>query len=365
MENLYFTPGPTQLHPAVKGFIQDALKKNICSISHRSQIFRELYVEAVTNIKKLMGIPEEFEVFFLGSATEVMERIIQSCVNLKSFHVVNGAFSRRFFDIACMLKKNAEQAKYNHGADVELGELKVPDDAELICITQNETSTGFWIPPTDFKKLTNTNKDSLLAVDVVSSAPCVALDYAVVDLAFFSVQKCFGLPSGLGVLIASPKSLKRAQDLESKNASPVSFHSLVSLAEYGAKEQTYETPNVLAIYLLGKMAGWMLEYGIEQIRLDMKVKQELLESTISEMDGLSFFVENKRFQSPTVSTLSSQRDLKALRANLAAEGLHVGSGYGDFKDKQIRIANFPSHSLLDFERLLAALKKYSMGLGDG
>jgi phosphoserine aminotransferase len=33
----------------------------------------------------------------------------------------------------------------------------------------------------------------------------------------------------------------------------------------------------------------------------------------------------------------------------------VGSGYGSFKDSQIRIANFPQHSKEDLERLIEAI----------
>lgn len=45
-----------------------------------------------------------------------MERIIQNTVEIKSFHFVNGSFSKKFCDIGLNLKKNASSN------NIELGE---------------------------------------------------------------------------------------------------------------------------------------------------------------------------------------------------------------------------------------------------
>ena len=49
-----------------------------------------------------------------------------------------------------------------------------------------------------------------------------------------------------------------------------------------------------------------------------------------------------------------QKDVKKI---LAAKGFIVGSGYGQNKTTQIRIANFPTHSVANVKRLIAELKK--------
>ena len=51
----------------------------------------------------------------------------------------------------------------------------------------------------------------LLAVDAVSSLPYPDFDYTKLDSVFFSVQKGFGLPSGLGVWMANDKCLAKAE----------------------------------------------------------------------------------------------------------------------------------------------------------
>ena len=97
MEKIFFTVGPTQLHPKFGEYLDDALKRNIPSISHRSKDFGEMFAGTASSIRKLLNVPEGFHVFFLGSATEAMERIIENCVADSSFHFVSGAFGQKVF----------------------------------------------------------------------------------------------------------------------------------------------------------------------------------------------------------------------------------------------------------------------------
>ena len=89
-------------------------------------------------------------------------------------------------------------------------EYEVPPDAEVICVTQNETSTACMVPEQSLVNLARRYPEKLMAVDVVSSCPDARVDYSLVDCAFFSVQKCFGLPAGLGVLMVSERAMSRS-----------------------------------------------------------------------------------------------------------------------------------------------------------
>ena len=66
MDNIYFTVGPSQLYPTVKKHLKNAIEEDIFSISHRSQQFQDIFESAVSNIKKILGIPAEWNIFFLG-----------------------------------------------------------------------------------------------------------------------------------------------------------------------------------------------------------------------------------------------------------------------------------------------------------
>ena len=141
MENIYFTVGPTQVHPETEAYVHDALAAGVCSLSHRGKAFAELFARTSASVKKLLNVPDGFHVFFLGSATEAIERVVENCVGERSFHLVNGAFSARFFETAQELKKQPEKVEVAKGQGFDFASLAPPAEAEVVCITQNETST--------------------------------------------------------------------------------------------------------------------------------------------------------------------------------------------------------------------------------
>ncbi|MFP4090269.1 MAG: aminotransferase class V-fold PLP-dependent enzyme [Cyclobacteriaceae bacterium] len=357
MKKIYFTPGPAELYYTVETHIKQALRQQIPSISHRSKTFEGIYQEAEQNLKELLGIPADYHVFFTGSATEIWERVIENCVAQKSHHYVNGAFSQRFMATATELRREVSVEQAEEGSCVEVDPANIPDDAELVAFTQNETSTGAAQPLEDIYKVRHTHPDKLIAVDAVSTLPYPNFHYQQLDTVFFSVQKGFGLPAGLGVWIVSPRCVEKAQQLEADGRSVGSYHSISSLLAKAKKNQTPETPNVLNIYLLAKVAGDMLDKGIDKIRQETDYKAALLYHHLESQAGFKPFVEKPAQRSKTVIVAECEAPSSRIIERLKQSNLVVGSGYGSFKDKHIRIANFPTHSREQAELLVDTLEK--------
>ncbi|MBV6479637.1 MAG: Phosphoserine aminotransferase [Ignavibacteria bacterium] len=353
-KKIYFTPGPTQLHPSVEKYIRHALDENVCSINHRSQEFMEIFGNTVCSLKKLMNIPEEFSVFFLSSATECMDRMIQNCVEKNSLHFVNGAFAERYFKTAVELNKNAEKIESAFGEGFDFSNLKTGSLPELVCITQNETSTGVALDLNDIYKIKKLFPETILSIDIVSSAPYVNPDFTIIDSAFFSVQKGFGLPAGLGVLIVNEKCISKARVMHSKKVAG-SYHNFVSLYDNAQKKQTSETPNVLGIFLLGKICEELIHYGIKKIRSETEDKSKLIYDCLDKNSKLNAFVKSNELRSKTVIAVNTGDKQKIVKKMLLDEGLIVGSGYGKLKDSQIRIANFPMHKHEDISTITQIL----------
>jgi phosphoserine aminotransferase len=135
----YFTPGPSELYFTASDHIKQALNDKIPSISHRSKKFEGIYATAVGNIRQLLNLPDNYHVFFTGSATEIWERILQNCVEEYSSHLINGSFSERFYETALELGKKPEKFEAEEGSCVKVDEIEFSGDAELIAFTQNET----------------------------------------------------------------------------------------------------------------------------------------------------------------------------------------------------------------------------------
>ena len=358
MKDIYLTPGPTELYPLVPEFIKEALAQRIPSISHRSSQFEKIYSSAADAVRRLLGASDSFHVFFLGSATEAMERLVQNCSAKHSFHFVNGAFSERFFQTAQELDRTAQEKRSAYGEGFDFDAVEIPRETELICATHNETSSGVMLQPEQLKALKVRYPKKILALDIVSSAPYPKLSFDHLDAAFFSVQKCFGLPAGLGVLLVNDYCLEKSADILRLGQSVGTYHNFPTLVSFSEKNQTPETPNVLGIYLLGKVAQAFLETGLDSIRASIDERAKLVYDFLDGSEKFSAFVKNPAIRSTTVISVATAHASAATKA-LAKEGLHVGSGYGKYKDQQIRIANFPAHSKKDLERVVEILRNFT------
>ncbi|QSE96391.1 aminotransferase class V-fold PLP-dependent enzyme [Fulvivirga lutea] len=351
MKKLYFTPGPSQLYFTVEEHLKNALKEGVPSISHRSKDFQAIYSNTAEQLKELLNIPEGYHIVFTSSATEVWERIGQNLIERESFHFVNGAFSEKFQNVIENLGKSALKKQADEGSVVDVETVLIPESSELISITYNETSTGASHTQNDLSLIRESFEDQLIALDVVSITPSVEIDFSVVDTFYFSVQKCFGLPAGLGVWVFNEKCIQKAESLLNKGISIGSYHCIPELVKKSVVNQTPDTPNMLNIYLLGKVAEDMNKKGVQQIRQETNYKHALLQHTINESKYLSHFVEKEINRSKTTAVAITTIDSKLLIDALNKKGLVIGSGYGNFKASQIRIANFPTHSKEQIEML--------------
>jgi len=311
--------------------------------------------DATERLRRLLAIPADYQIFFVASSTEAMERIIQNTAAKRTHHFVNGAFSEVFFTLARQLGKQATEHRVPWGQGFTAEDMVVPDDAELVTFTHNESGTGAMLDLAyvyDYKKA---HPDTIVALDVVSSAPIVTLDFKFLDCIFFSVQKGFGLPAGLGVLIVSPAALARAAQLAVRPGySTGSYHSFANLSQWAVKDQTPETPNVLGVYLLGRVAAAMEAEGIEHIRKRVTDRAASIYKVIDDHPTLKPFVARPEHRSSTIISVDVSDSARYI-APLAEQGLLIGGGYGDYQSRLLRIANFPAVSDEQMQELLAVL----------
>ena len=355
---VFFGPGPSQLYPGIGSFIQDALKEDIGSISHRSGKYQEVSKFTTDNLRKLINLPDDYYIFFLGSATEAWERIFQNFVDKSSYHFVNGSFSKKFFQYAEESNISAQKTEVEFGFGFDdVVNVPIPIDTDLIAFTHNETSSGVSTPLEDIYAIREKYPNALIAVDVVSSLPYPNIDFNKIDTALFSVQKCFGLPAGLGVWLVNKRCIDKCLDLQAKGKAIGPHHSLPELIKQADVNQTPSTPNVLAIYLLGRVCDDMLKKGVDVLRKETEEKAEKLYHYISKSKTFSIAVENPNHRSQTVVVAHTTVNPSEINEYLKPFELMIGSGYSSYKNSQIRIANFPAHSPEIIEKLIEKLKE--------
>jgi phosphoserine aminotransferase len=356
--NTFFTVGPAQIHPAYEAIYMEALRNNVGSISHRSAAFRAIYKHTDQELKQLLNIPQDYAIFFAGSATEIWERIILNTVKEHSFHFVNGDFAKKFYDFAKKLGRKPQAQIVDNGATFDFDKVTIPADVELICTTQNETSNGTALSKQQLATLKQRYPNALLCTDIVSSVPLQDVDFTNIDMAFFSVQKAMAMPAGLGVWIVAPSVLQRFKQLQHDNVQVGAHHTLDAYFKNYENWETPSTPNVMAIYCLGKIAALYNQIGVQQLREQALAKKAYLKSELKNIAYLSPFLQGSN-ESLTVLVYNTTSSVSHIVDQLKEQGIIIGKGYGSLKDSQIRIANFPALNMNDCERLVAALKACS------
>lgn len=351
MKKIFFTVGPSELYFTIESHLKEAIKLNIPSISHRSQEFRDIMKKAQENLKKIFQFPDDFQVIFTASASEFWDKQLINFVETNVGFIAVGAFSKKFSGIAVKWGKSGSVIESPLGSFPTNEDIQFTNNPELIGLTHNETSTGVSAPLTVFEHLRKSYPESLIAVDAVSSVPYPTFDFNNIDILYFSVQKGFGLPAGLGVALINEKALQKAESLREKGILAGYSDDLITIAKKASENQTLSTPNMLGIYLLSEVSQDMLNKGIDQIRREIEYKAAVMYQALDNHPQIELLVEKEALRSKTVMVAKTESDNQSLVSFLNNQGIVIGKGYGEAKSNQIRIANFPTHSKEQMEKL--------------
>lgn len=342
-----FYPGPSRVYDEIPGYVKDAHKLGILSINHRSPEFVKMSEKTIRLIKKKLAIPKSYSVFFTSSATECWEIIAQSFVTGTSYHLFNGSFGEKWFDYTRRIRPGATSVPFDLNEKLDPEKLLFSPQYGVICITQNETSNGTQVSNTIIKTIRKNNPACLVAVDATSSMGGIVLDFKAADIWFASVQKCFGLPAGLGLMICSPGALDKAGEIGEKGH----YNSMTFMMEMMAKWQTPCTPNVLGIYLLMRVMEKV--QPIKFIDRETRTRYQQWISFFEKSSSLSHLVQNKSVHSFTVlPIMATEAQVEKVKGLARKKGFLLGEGYGDRKKTTFRIANFPALNQKEIKALM-------------
>ncbi|MCX8112286.1 MAG: aminotransferase class V-fold PLP-dependent enzyme [Bacteroidia bacterium] len=344
-----FQPGPAQLFPEVEHWIQVALRDGLLSRYHRDPVWKRLFAEAQTALADYLGLPNDWTVAFASSATEIWQILADAAADLSSLHFIQGEFGRRWLYFQKSLSPFAKAIEVEPHVPWEEQVDKASEKyrtVRYIGVVHVETSIGAWIPTLD--RLRQAFPEAFIAIDATSSLGGLRLPWEAIDLAFASVQKCLGLPPGMGVLLISPKVSEYFKAMPRSR-----YNALGHLVQMAQSHEPVHTPNLLLIYLLARVLPQRLPL--------LQVEKELLmraERLYDEVKQRGFEVSMPPlYRAPTVLALKWKNPEEALTIRQRAEsaGLYLGWGHGEHRDTWFRIANFPAIPDAAYDKLLEVL----------
>lgn len=341
-----FSAGPSYLSEKTLNALHDVISSGFLSVSHRSDQFSEVSKMAVEGLRKNMRIPESYHIFYHPSSTALWETSLQNLVQNTSFHFVCGEFSRRFYDCAKAIGLNALLFDTPIGQVVDYKKAVIPKDAEMITITHNETRSGLMWPMEVMREIKEAHPNALTAIDFCSSFGGMKFDWETGDVWISSTQKCLSLPSGMGIMVLSPKAVEKSKSV--KRQIP-DHRKLEVMLHHMKKYQIFETPNSI---LIGCLAILMKDFDLEKTHQETYRKAELLYN--ADLNWTPIISDRDWRSVTTPHFLVGNSDIWHRTAK--EHGFELGMMFGEYASRGFRIANFPNHTYQIMERLISALQ---------
>lgn len=362
---MLWIPGPTEVRPEILAELARP------TIGHRTPGMTELHERIDPPLRHAFGLgtnTTSMVAVHSTSGTGMMEAALRGA-GPRILAVVNGAFSKRFAQVAASLGKEV------HIHDIAWGMGVLPEDLEATLSTEgpfdavtlvaNETSTGVRTPLAALGEVVAQHEGTHFLVDTVSYIAGMPIDFDTnrLDFAFAGVQKALALPPGIAVFCVSERYLERARTISNRGF----FLDPVRTLEGHLKRKTPITPaiphyNALARQLEDIEAGNTLpegersKTGLEAWQARFDKHERMRERTLSWAAGhdLEPF-PGEGFRSATVSCISAGSiDITAFVSGLKEKGYEISNGYGDLKGRTFRIGHMGDHTEQGLEELLAA-----------
>ena len=277
-----FNAGPGALPLAVLQRIREELLDyrgtgmSVMEMSHRSAEFEEIIARAEQNLRKLMGIPEEYGVIFVqgGGSAQFTMAPSNLCLPGKPVDVLHTgmwtgkALAELKRGTPHRIAASTEATRFTRLPRKD--EIQLGPDASYVYMCTNNTIEGsqwHWLPETG---------EVPLVADMSSDILSRPVDVRRFGLIFAGAQKNLG-PSGATVVIVRKDLAERAD----KN-----LPTVLQYRTHIKERSLYHTPPTFAVYIVGLVLEWIeAEGGVAAIEKRNEAKARLLYDAIDSSGG--------------------------------------------------------------------------------
>jgi phosphoserine aminotransferase len=355
--SLNFSGGPGALPESVLEQVQESIIAvpevglSILGISHRSDWFASVITELETNIRKLLGISEDYHVLFLqGGATQQFSMVPMTLLRGKTCpaeYVHTGYWSGKAIPEArregpVRVVWSGEACGFRRLPVDE--ELQFSPDAPYIHYVSNETVEGLQfhrVPGRDdVPRVCDMSSDFL-------SAPCEAERFS---LMYAHAQKNIG-PAGVTVVILRNELLRDA---------PADLPAFLDYRVHSEAHSNFNTPPVYAIYVVLLVTRWLINEigGVSRMAVINRNKAELLYRLLDGSDG--FYRGRAEPRDRSLMNVSFNLTTPEMERQFLAES--AGAGFSGLSGHRtiggIRASVYNAMTLSGVERLIDFMEDF-------
>lgn len=353
-----FAAGPSMLPEEVLLSVQkDFLNYNgsgmcVAEMSHRCKWYDEIHTEALSLIRELMGIGDDYYVLFLqGGASTQFEAVPLNLLTekngKKADYIVTGNFANKAFkeavkygDIACVA--SSKEANFSYIPDVK--NIVFREGTDYVHVTGNNTIFGTRY--SEYPKVNN------LVADLSSMILSEEIDVNKFNLIYAGAQKNVA-PSGLTIVIVK-KSLV-------DEGTPLPFcPTMLKYKTQADANSLYNTPTTFATYVAMLNMRWLKKFGgIKAIEEQNIYKCGLLYDAIDNSDFYTNPVNkpDRSRMNVTFVTPNPELDAKFVK-EAAAQGLVSLKGHRVVGG--IRASIYNAMPVEGVRKLVDFMKKFEM-----
>ena len=224
---------------------------SVMEMSHRSSAFQEIIDTAEADLRRLMGIPENYQVLFLqGGASQQFAMIPMNFMKTGTAdYILTGQWAKKAWQEANLYGRGevvASSGDKTFSYIPDCSDLPVHPDASYVYICENNTIYG-----TKFHTLPNTKGKDLIA-DVSSCFLSEPVDVTKYAMLYGGAQKNVG-PAGVVIAVIRKDLIGEPYVANTPTMLRYKTH-----ADSGS---LYNTPPAYGIYICGKVFRWLLEQG--------------------------------------------------------------------------------------------------------
>ncbi len=258
MSRVYnFSAGPAVLPESVLREAADEMLDyrgtgmSVMEMSHRSKAYQAIIDQAEADLRKLMGIPENYKVLFMqGGASQQFAMVPMNLMKNKvADYIITGQWAKKAWQEAKLYGQAnavASSADKTFSYIPDCSDLPISEDADYVYICENNTIYG-----TKFHRLPNTKGKDLVA-DVSSCFLSEPVDVAKYGMLYGGVQKNIG-PAGVVIAVIR-------EDLIREDVLP-GTPTMLRYKTHADNGSMYNTPPAYGIYICGKVFKWLLDMG--------------------------------------------------------------------------------------------------------
>ncbi|TIX45393.1 MAG: phosphoserine transaminase, partial [Mesorhizobium sp.] len=242
--NPNFSSGPCAKRP---GWSVEALKNAALGRSHRAKIGKTKLEHAIELTREILQVPADYRIGIVpASDTGAVEMALWSLLGERGVDMVawESFGSGWVTDVVKQLRlADVRRLEADYGALPDL--TKIDFDRDVV-FTWNGTTSGVRVPNGDFIPAA---RKGLTICDATSAAFAQKLDFQKLDVVTFSWQKVLGGEGAHGMLILSPRAVRRLESYKPAWPLPKIFRltSGGKLIEGIFKGETINTPSMLCV----------------------------------------------------------------------------------------------------------------------